>query len=439
MTAYMDFLNRYVMGGIQLLFGFVCFARLLNKKVRFYYHILFAVCGAAVIYFVPEERFAELGVYVLLLMASGIFLCRADIKSAVLYAALVVEVMQLSYGIVGSLLRILYPLMHSFHQDMVGLVFMVLGDFVPLLLTGVCCLVVYRCFSYYEAVKKQYVFLVLIPVLMLFFTEEYFNSVVYGLQITYGGRIRAYENPYHMLAVQFLGMVSLFCILFSYKKLLQGFRLSTELSLLEQEEHSLNRYVEEAKMHYEKTASFRHDIRNHILVMKKLLQNNKTEEALEYIWDMDEMAEGLSFPCSTNNPVVDILIGKKFGIAASMGIDVCCSLILPYPSGLRDIDVCIILSNALDNALCACKNMEEGSEKFIRVSGRIQGDFVYIEIENSFQGNERFEAGTGLSNVKAVTEKYNGAMSIRTQGMVFHLDVLLIIPHQKESSSQQTD
>lgn len=439
MNAYMDIFNTFVMGSIQMFFGFAFFVRLLNKKVRFYFYILFAVCGAAVICCLPKGRIVELGAYVLLLMASGIFLCRADIKTAALYAALVVEVMQLSYGIVGSLLRILYPLMPSGHPETVGLLFMVLGDFASLLLTGGCCLVAYRCFSYYEAVKKQYVFLVLIPVLMIFLMEEYFNSVVYNMQIMYGGTITAYGNPYQMLVIQLLGMASLFCILFSYKKLLQSFRLSTELSLLEQEEHSLSRYVEEAKTHYEKTASFRHDIRNHILVVKKLIQNQKTEEAFKYIRDMDEIAEGLSFPCSTNNPVVDILIGKKMGIAKSMGVDVFCSLILPYPSNLRDIDVCIILSNALDNALSACKDMEAGAEKFIRISGRMQGDFVYMEIENSFQGNGLFEKGTGLSNVKAVTEKYNGAMSIKTQGQVFHLHVLLIIPQHQENISQQTD
>ncbi len=439
MNAYMDFFNRFVMGSIQMFFGFAFFVRFLNRKVRFYFYILFAVCGAAVICCLPEGRIVELGAYVLLLMASGIFLCGADIKTAALYAALVVEVMQLSYGIVGSLLRILYPLMPSGHPETVGLLFMVLGDFASLLLAGVCCLAAYRCFSYYEAVKKQYVFLVLIPVLMIFLIEEYFNSVVYNMQIMYGGKITAYEKTYQMLVIQLLGMASLFCILFSYKKLLQSFRLSTELSLLEQEEHSLSRYVEEAKTYYEKTASFRHDIRNHILVVKKLLQNNKAEEAFKYIRDMDEIAEGLSFPCNTNNPVVDILIGKKLGIAKSMGIDVCCSLILPHPSGLRDIDVCIILSNALDNALFACKNMENGKKKYICVSGRIQGDFVYMEIENSFQGSDLVEAGTGLSNIKAVTEKYNGAMSIKTQGMVFHLNVLLIIPRHQESISRHID
>lgn len=139
----------------------------------------------------------------------------------------------------------------------------------------------------------------------------------------------------------------------------------------------------------------------------------------------------MSFPCSTNNPVVDILLGNKLGIAKSMGIDADCSLLLPYPCGLRDIDICIVLSNALDNAIGACKNMDAGTERYIHVSGRIQGDFLMLEVKNSFHGNGTFKNGTGLSNIKTVAEKYGGAMHIEVQENIFVLHVLLIIPgHQ---------
>lgn len=439
MVNWMDFFSVYIMGSVQLLLGFYFFIRLLHKKVRFYFSVLFTICVIAVIHFGPSGEIAGFGVYVLLLTVSGVSICQSDWKTAVLYAALVVEIMQLCYGIMKSLLSIIYPLMDDFDQNVVGISFMISGDVASLLLTGVCCHMVYRYFSYYEIIEKQYMFLVLIPILMIFIMDEYINSFIYGMVVTDSSGVTLYTNHYQMLIMQLLGMASLFCILFAYRKLLQNFRLSTEVSLLEQQERSLNQYVEEAKTHYEKTKSFRHDIKNHITVVKKLLQNGKTQQALDYIGDMEGMAEELAFPCNTNNPVVDILAGNKLGIAKSMGIDVCCTLILPHPCGLRDIDVCIILSNALDNAIYACKNMEEGAEKYIRVTGRIQGDFLFIEIENSFQGEGSFKKGTGLSNIKAVTEKYHGAMSVKTQGEVFVLNVLLIIPQHSEGISQQMD
>lgn len=436
MTKYMDFFNIYIMGNAQVLTGFYFLARFLQKKVKIFNYILFALFWTVITNVIPTDRIEEFLVYILLLVISGIIICHTEWKSVILYSALTVEIMQLSYGIVNSLLSILYPVILPFDQKMAGTVFMLAGQITALLLAVLCYYITYRCFSCYETVKKQYVLMILTPVLMIFLMGEYVNSILYSNVINDTGMIIS-ANHYPMLVIQLLGMASLFCIMFAYKKLLQNVRLSTELSLLEQEEHSLNQYVEEAKARYEKTKSFRHDVKNHIMVVKDLLQNEKLEQALNYIGDMESMTEELSFPCSTNNPVVDILVGNKLGIAKNMGIDVCCSLRLPYPCFVRDIDFCIILSNALDNAIHACKNIHDTAEKYIRVTGSIQGDFVLLEIENSFQGNGLIRKGTGLSNVKAIAEKYHGAMSIKTQDTSFNLSILLIISQQPESISQQ--
>lgn len=435
MVDFMDFFSEHIMGSVQMLFGLYFFTKIVHRKIGFYIYPLFAVCGAAAIHFV--SGMAEFGVFVLLLTASGVWICRTDWKSALLYGVLVVEIMQLCYGMVKSLLSIFYPMMSAFEQNVIGILFMISGEAASLLLTGVCCHMVCRYFSYYKAAEKQDIFLIFIPILMIFIMDEYINSVIYSMVDTDSSQVTVYTNHYQILVIQLLGIASLFCILSAYKKLMQNFSLSTKLSLLEQEEHSLNQYVEEAKAHYEKTKSFRHDIKNHITVVKELLQNGQLEQALHYMEDMEDMAGELSFPCSTNNPVVDILVGNKLGIAKSMGIDVFCSLLLPYPCGLRDIDVCIILSNALDNAIQACKNVDGNREKYIRVTGRIQGDFLFLEIENSFPGNGVFRKGTGMSNIKAAAEKYHGAVSVKTQGAVFVLNVLLIIPQHPENISQQ--
>ena len=144
----------------------------------------------------------------------------------------------------------------------------------------------------------------------------------------------------------------------------------------------------------------------------------------------------MSFPVSTNNPVLDILIGNKLGIAKNNQIVVQCSFIASYPCGIADIDFCIIFSNALDNAISACNRMNHDEQKYIHVTGKVQGDFLLIEISNSYSGRGSLRSGTGLANIKAVAEKYHGAMEVRTDGEKFTLSVLLIIPQQSESISQ---
>ncbi len=442
MAEYLDFFNRYIMGVTEISIQLYFLAKILKKKIWIPLYFLFAVCAVVVNDFFSVGTITGFVVYVFLLTGYGMLVCHADFKFSILYAALMTEIMLLCFGIVNSLTGLLYSWRPDFFCGNAGIAVMLGSEAASLLLAGFCYYMVYRYFFYYTAAEMQQMFLVFIPILMIFIMSEYINTIAFE----YGYKVKGEEEPYlylfnhwQLLVMQFFGLLSVFCILFSYKKLQQNFRLSRELSLLEQEEHSLNQYVEEAKTRYDETKSFRHDIRNHIAVVKKLLQSGKVEEAVSYMEDMDDMAEKMSFPCSTNNPVVDILAGNKLGIAKSMGIGVDCSLLLPYPCSLRDIDICIVLSNALDNAIHACKNLDDGTDGHIYVSGRIQGDFLMIEVENSFHGKDTFKKGTGLSNVKKVAEKYGGAMSIETRGDVFILQVLLIILQHPESISQQMD
>lgn len=437
MVDYLDFFNRYIMGSIQMLMGFHFFTSFLKKKVKLIYYLLFVIFTIAILAVIQDSSMTEFLAYVILLIASGIFVCKANSLPVVLYAVMTVEIPQRCYGIFNSILCILYPLMRSFDQAVIGVVFMILGN-TALLVAIFFYRMVCKYFSYDETFKIQYILMILTPTLLIFIMGEYISSIIYGNTITMGSSANiGNADHYQMLMIQLLGMASLFCVMFSYKKLLENFRLSMELSLLEQEEHSLSQYVEEAKEHYEKTKSFRHDVKNHITVVKELLLNDKLEQALNYIGDIGGITEELSLPFSTNNPVVDILVGNKLGIAKSNGIDVNCSLILPYPCHVRDIDFCIILSNALDNAICACRSMDKGVEKYIHLTGSIQGDFILLEVENSFQGKGVFRKGTGLSNIKAVAEKYHGSMNVEVQDTAFFLSVLLIIPQHSESILQQ--
>lgn len=433
MEEYIDFFNRYIVSSIQMLIGFYFFGKFLKRKGKRYFYPLSAAFGVVLVHVVTAGSIAAYLAYTLFLIVVGLVICRADWKSVLLYAALTVEIMEISFGIINSVSGILHPLTLPFHRNAGAVISVFMGS-MALVLAVFCYRAVYRIFPNYEAAEKQYLFMILIPILMIFFIDEYISSILYGnIVLKNAGGNGISVNHYHMLVIQLFGMASLFCLMFAYKKLLQNFRLRTELSLLEQEEASLNRYVEEARARYEKTKSFRHDIKNHMTVVKDLLQSGKKDEALTYIGDMADISEALSFPCSTGNPVADILVGNKLGIAESMGIAVDCTLRLPYPCLIRDIDFCIILSNALDNAIRACRDIDVGAEKYIRLTGRIQGDFVLLEVENSFQGTGLSERGTGLSNIKAVAEKYQGAMSIKTQGGSFILSVLLVIPQHTES------
>ena len=152
-----------------------------------------------------------------------------------------------------------------------------------------------------------------------------------------------------------------------------------------------------------------------------LLKGGKLEEGREYLKKLESVSEALSFPYQTGNPVVDILLGEKLALA--VGIETEVSLLLPSLCGIDDFDLCVLFSNALDNAITACR-AQDGA-KSILISGKRQGDFYMLTFENTCSDEPLPPAGTGLSNIRAMVEKYHGAVMTEKSGGKFSLNVLL--------------
>lgn len=438
MTDCFDFFSIYIMISLEILIEFWFFIGFLQKKGKPIYSILFAVFGMTILVVFNLQGIWAFLVFIILLMAAGKLLYRTDFGSAALYAVVTVEIMALCFGLCNSLSYILFPVVFEKNPGIYGFIFEWGGNILALMLAVLCYRAIRQCCTCDETAGRKYIFMILMPALLIFLASEYINENVYGNTVTIEkDGLMSGVNPYQMLFMQALGAVSLFCIMLSYKKLAESFRRDKEAALLELQAHSLGQYVEEAKLRYEKTKSFRHDIKNHITVIKELLQNQKTEAVLQYMDGMENLTADLSFPVSTNHPVLDILLGNKLGIAEENRIEIKCSLVVPYPCGISDIDFCIILGNALDNAISACSRISNEKQKYIHVAGKVQGDFLLMEIENSYSGKRMIHSGTGLANIRAAVEKYQGAMEIRTEGEKFVLSILIIIPQQSESVSQQ--
>lgn len=450
MIDWLDFFSVYIAGGLEMLAGFYFFTGFLQKNVRAIYYILFAVFGTIVLESFKLEGILAFFVFIIVLMAAGKLICKENCVLSALYAVVTIGIMNLCFGVTNSLSYILFPVVFEINPRIFGFIFMVAGNILALTLSVLCYHFIQRCCACNEIIGtigtagRKYLFIILMPVLLIFLASEYMNENIYGNTVAIEKNSVMYGvNPYQLLLMQTLGIASLFCIMIAYKKLAESFRLHQDVALLEMQAHSLTQYVEEAKLRYDKTKSFRHDIKNHMTVVRELLQNKKTETALQYIEGMEDISADISFPVNTGHPVLDILLGNKLGIAKESGISVQCSMLVPYPCGISDVDFCIILGNALDNAITACKLIGNGKQKaetqnYIHVTGKVQGDFLLMEIENSYSGNGTVRSGTGLANIRTAVEKYHGAMEIRTEGGGFVLSILVIIPQQPESISRQS-
>ena len=226
-----------------------------------------------------------------------------------------------------------------------------------------------------------------------------------------------------LLILQLFGLAALFCTLYAYRRIRLGFQAQAELNSLAQAVQAQKTYVREVQLRYAQTQSFRHDVKNHLSVLGGLLRQGDLAAGLAYLQKISAAADTLSFPYNTGNAVVDILLAEKLGLAQAGGIKTEVLLFCPQNSGVDDFDLCVIIANALDNAINSCRTLV--GEKAIRIKGGRQGDFYLLEFSNSCAEQPLSPPGIGLANIQMVAEKYQGAVQIEKEGRHFTLSVLL--------------
>lgn len=354
--------------------------------------------------------------------------CRSTSWVAAIFA---VHISQLSFGIINSAEIMLFPRMVGKPLLYLMLLLATLSAFA---ICACCYAAALKFLSFKENSQTPFVELLLFPGLFFFAVEQYILQTSYSvLPVSLStGEIGRHGA---LLLLQALGLGALLCTLYAYQRLCRSLQAQAASQSLTQAARAQKVYITEAKMRYEQTKAFRHDIKNHLTVLGGLLNGGKWEESKAYLQKMETVSSALSFPYQSGNPVVDILLGEKLGMAKASGIAIDISLILPQSCEIDDFDLCVIFANALDNAISACQEVQ--GARSIRISGDRQGDFYMLEFDNTCADEPMSAMGTGLSNIKSVAEKYHGAMMTEKGERLYSLSVLLNISLHPESISNQ--
>ena len=128
-------------------------------------------------------------------------------------------------------------------------------------------------------------------------------------------------------------------------------------------------------------------------------------------------------------------------------------LLFPENLKIQGYDIGIIIGNALDNAIEACKKLkgkDSRAETFITLSSFSRGKMFFIEVENSFDGKiirkkysefpvtdkkDKKAHGIGLSNIKNTAEKYHGGVDWSVENKKFILTIMLQNERREENES----
>lgn len=196
--------------------------------------------------------------------------------------------------------------------------------------------------------------------------------------------------------------------------------------------------------------TYRHDMRHHLTVLEGLAGKDNNEELLRYISGLTGQLSEISQENYCENITINAVLSSCIGRAAKeLGCSVRCSVQIPAQIPFDEIDVCVILANALENAVHACEKTAEARRNI-----QITADFrdnrkMTVSVVNPCDTQIEFDAngfpivpkrkghGIGLKSIAAIARKYNGLFHCECKEGQFRLRVVLFDPHEAPPPAKQ--
>lgn len=213
-------------------------------------------------------------------------------------------------------------------------------------------------------------------------------------------------------------------------------QLAHQLDIQRTRVEDMERYADDMKR-------IRHDRRQHVQVLRGLLEQHQLEQALVYLDDYEGNMSAAIQPPLCENFVADTLCRRYETLAKQSGIDVTIGISLTAEPGVSGSDLAVILGNLWENALAAALDAA-APNRFIRLQVQTKSEQVLIRMENGYAGavcqkDQHFLStkpgrnkaeGVGITSIRAVAVKYGGMADFTYTPDVFTALILLYAAKQ---------
>lgn len=234
-----------------------------------------------------------------------------------------------------------------------------------------------------------------------------------------------------MFVVYYILLRSLDQIRESAAALEQAAQQRVLLALLRTQYQQLSRHMDE-------TRRVRHDLRQHLNVIRLCLESENLEALRQY---MNQYTSSLSPDLERSwckNYAVNAIVAYYHNMAQETGADLTVELSLPSVLPVNEADFCALLGNLFENAMDACRGEMAASplRPFVRLRAKSTDGQIFLVADNTcsrepalqdgkFLSTKHEGFGTGTLSVKMIAEKYGGSADFQWRDGVFYVSVVM--------------
>ncbi len=243
-----------------------------------------------------------------------------------------------------------------------------------------------------------------------------------------GEEINAY------IIISTIGLIVInFLVFFLFSKLQNQLDLQRNQIIINTQMRLEKQSFKKLEESYNRTREIRHDMKNHILSLKGIAESGDKAQLLDYLEKMTDALEEATYISVSKNSAVDAIINEKMLTAQKNNISTHFDVAPLNFENVPSMDICTILSNALDNAIEACVKIDAPADRYINIKISVDNG-IFISVVNPSDEAPKKRAGIiisnkkdsenhglGLKSIKRTVDKNKGDMLIKYENNVFTL------------------
>ena len=173
---------------------------------------------------------------------------------------------------------------------------------------------------------------------------------------------------------------------------------------------------------YKAQCKMTHEFRGYLFALSDMLANGDTEAAQSYLDELKVRQTERILLVNTHNPIIDAILNQKGYAAKEQEIDLHFEINDLFEVAIPSVDLTVVMSNLLDNAIEACQKLEKAQRRMTVKAIYNKSDnppTLFFSVENASKPVEIFGDhipttkpdpelhGFGLPNVMDILHKYD--------------------------------
>ena len=225
-------------------------------------------------------------------------------------------------------------------------------------------------------------------------------------------------------------------IINNFKQIKKGLEIENEVELINTQLYGATQYINSLKNSQVQATIYYHDLRHHLQLINSYALSQDYDSINEYISTIQKNIDVSTATSFCKNDTINLILSAFNAKAKNENIRLIVKGNLSNDMGIPETDFCVLISNAIENAIKATKQVNNRLKE-VKVSFYTKNNQIFLEVRNPYEGeiifengipkttNQEIGHGIGTKSISLIVEKHGGIYNFETAMGEFILHVII--------------